>query len=493
MISKNLSNSPVLPFPTIPPFFNEKEYFSDFSDINNPNKNKGKYEEFTNTQESRSPHSELPKSDDSNLCQIPYSSQESSITNNPSSANTSQDTSSSANTSQTNPSSANTSQNTLSIKATPPPSANNPPPPSANNPPPPSANNPPPPSANNPPPPSANAPPPPSANKPPPPPANAPPPPPPVNKPPPSPPANNPPPPPPANNPPPPNPDDPVDFKIVPSRLNFTVYPNDIINFPSWKSDPTNFSFDFTSIYNRITTNDLNRLFAQTPISTGIIKGIYFHNDTGNGNPEFDKQHNYKTIGGITKIAIKYSGYFSVLETGTYWFLTTRRAQYRDASYLSSGINIAWVGNNALNPSMNNTSFSYKDTRDDGFQNPTAESSFKVHLEKGCVPFVMLFIPNPELSISVMLGIVPPGIVGEDGRGDQNRFSSMASFSYNPKKKDDIKIIYRLNQSDCSKYPRVKGSVEAFKSLPNKNENTFQILVQLFIIILLIIILFILP
>ena len=457
MIHKNLNNPPVLPFPTIPPFFNEKEYFSDFSDINNSNKNKGKYEEFTNTQESRSPHSELPKSDDSELCQIPYNSQESSTTNNPSSANTSQTNPSSANTSQTNP--ANKSRATLANAPSQPP-ANNPPPPPANNPPPPPANNPPPPPANNPPPPPANNPPPP--------------------------PANNPPPPPNSND-----PNDPVNFKIVPSQLNFTIYPNDIINFPSWKSDPTNFSFDYSSIYNKITTNDLNRLFAQTPISKGVIKGIYFHNESGNNNPEFDKQHNYKTIGGITKIAIKYSGYFSVLETGTFWFLTTRRAQYRDASYLSSGINIVWIGNSALDPKMNNTTFSYKDVRDDGFQNPTAESTFKVHLEKGCVPFVMLFIPQPELSISVMLGIVPPGIVGEDGRGDQNRFNSMASFGYNPKRKDDIKIIYRLNQSDCNKYPRVKGSIEAFKNLPDKNENTFQILFQLFFIILLMIILFI--
>jgi hypothetical protein len=161
---------------------------------------------------------------------------------------------------------------------------------------------------------------------------------------------------------------------------------------------------------------------------------------------------------------------------------------------MPSGISIIWIGNSALDPKINNSTFAFRDMRQDGMNGESKTTSiFKVYLEQGCVPFVMLFIPHDKLQIAVFLGIVPPGIRSDNGRWDPTWFNQNTTFIYNPQKKDNIKIIYRLNQSDCIKYPRIKGSVEAFESLHDKNKNTFKILVQLFIIILLMIILFILP
>ena len=247
----------------------------------------------------------------------------------------------------------------------------------------------------------------------------------------------------------------PVYLNTVMPQLNYTVYPNNIFNYPTNMENDQN----FTSFFKKFTNTDLHKLLSQTPISLGVVSNIGCNNDPTN----FDTF--YKTKGN-RKIAVKYNGYLSIDKPGEYIFYL-QKYDNGNKLLLNSGITIIWLGNNAnvadLDLDINNYTFAYTELH-------KKDSTFKINLPKGCIQISMLFIAYGNNVPCISLGILPPGIDSKD---------VLKKISFSP-------TNYRLTNSDCSKKSVI---VEGFKNSPDKNEDTFKILYS--IVVLLIIILFI--
>ena len=248
----------------------------------------------------------------------------------------------------------------------------------------------------------------------------------------------------------------PVYSDTVMPQLNYTVYQNDIFNYPPNMENDQN----FTSFLKKFTNNDLRKLLSQTPISLGVVSNIGCNNDPVK-NTNFDTF--YKTKGN-RKIAIKYNGYLSIDKPGEYIFYL-QKYDNGNKWLLNSGITIVWLGNNALDLDLdiNNYTFAYTELQ-------KKDPIFKINLQKGCTQIAMLFIAYGNNVPCISLGILPPGIDSKD---------VLKKISFSP-------TNYRLTNSDCSKKSVI---VEGFKNSPDKNEDTFKILYS--IIVLLIIILFV--